>query len=264
MCLIWEGGVWDFQKILNLSLKNGKISAMGIEWVRYSRSLAFAAGPAAENFRIDANLRQKPPELFLSPEQVKEEAASLLTKPPWRRTFLIGPFTGKIDSVSGVLRDNDRELVEATHQFYEELGVECYSSFKREDYGRKGIRDEDATLLDMLAIRTSHVLTVLPDSSQSNGVWEEIRYGGSLRKSFLFLFRRRQEVEFKRSLRSLIANLSTHPFLVFITFDSLPELFDNMNKVWSYVSKESTEDRDWHEYVESLLTESEFKRLQDV
>lgn len=227
---------------------------MAIEWVQFNSAVAFAAGPAAENFRIDVDSRIKSPGSILSSEDIEAQTKLLLVKPEHKRTFLMGPFTSKIDPALGKMRDEDIELIEAVHRFYEEsLRVDCYSSFRRECYGQVGIGDDHATFLDKLAIETSHILTVLPGSSKSDGTWEEIRYGGALGRAFLFLFRQDQpEEEFQQHLRTKIANLSTHPFLVFVTFRSLEDMFEQMRESWQYALANEVNEREWENHVQYL------------
>lgn len=161
--------------------------------------------------------------------------------------------------------DEDVYLIEALHQFYEGLGVDTYSSFKRENYGQIGITGEDATFLDKLAIYTSHVLTVLPGASKSPGTWEEIRYGGAFGKNFLFLFDAKDpEEEFQETLRTIIANISTRPFLVFIKFKSLFDLFKQAKEVWRYPLRSNTSDEDWNRLMESLESGLLKERLSGV
>ncbi len=172
---------------------------MPAELLPYNSAITIASVPAAENFRIDVVYGAKSPERFFTPQEIASEREILLTKPPRRRTFLIGSFSSRIDPTTGVIRDDDKELIETIHDWYEQQKIECYSSFKREQFGKIGISNTDATALDKLAASTSHVLTVLPGSSISAGTWEEIRYGGANGRSFLFLFKGRDsEPEFQQ------------------------------------------------------------------
>ena len=65
---------------------------MSIELLSYNSAIAFGAGPAAENFRIDPIYGAKQPERFLTPIEITSERNALLQKPPCRRTFLVGSF----------------------------------------------------------------------------------------------------------------------------------------------------------------------------
>jgi hypothetical protein len=98
---------------------------MTIEWVPYNRSIALSAGVAAENFRIDPIAPDYQPKRNMSPAEVREDAMGLLSKPQWKRTFIIGPFTNKIDSILGRMQDEDINFIEAIHRFYEERGIEA-------------------------------------------------------------------------------------------------------------------------------------------
>lgn len=224
---------------------------MSIELLSYNASIAFGAGPAAENFRIDPVYGAKQPERFLTPIEIASERNALLRKPPLRRTFLVGSFSNRIDPATGMIMQQDREFIEGLHQLHERQGIECYSSFKRERYGRLGITDADATALDKLAILTSHVLTVLPNSSLSHGTWEEIRYGGAVKRSFLFLFREEiSEFPFQQEIRSIIANLSVHPIIMFLSFRNNADLQEQLAEVWNPIVHLETSDEEWKRVVD--------------
>jgi hypothetical protein len=106
-------------------------------------------------------------------------------------------------------------------------------------------------------------LTVLPSSSLSRGTWEEIRYGGALGKAMLYLFRRDDpETEFQEIIRKLIANLSTHPNLVYITFDGLTDLFDQIDDVWRYTrNQEPISESDWQWVLDYVQSEPDISSL---
>lgn len=190
---------------------------------------------------------------MLTTEELFQERHRLLTRPKYKRTFLIGPFTSLLDPLTGVMQEDEIILREAIHKFYEERGVDCYSSFRRECYGSLRIENNDATLLDKLTITTSHVLTVLPGSSKSTGSWEEIRYGGALGRSFLFLFRNDSpETEFQQTLRRIVANFTTRPYLAFITYDNFQDLFEQMEEVWKPLLKKRIPKDVWADIIDDF------------
>lgn len=227
---------------------------MPAELLPYNSAIAIAAGPAAENFRIDPQYTSRLPERFLTSSEITLERDRLLTKPPCKRTFLIGSFSSRIDPETGIILPEDKGFIETIHNWYAQNNVECVSSFQREQYGTFGITNTDATALDKLAISMSHVLTVLPGSSMSPGTWEEIRYGGSLGRSLLFLFRgKNNEKEFQQEIRHIIANLSTHPLIMFLYFNDLPDLEQQLAEVWNPIANIKTTDEQWEKVSNSAM-----------
>lgn len=205
---------------------------MAIEWIQ-NKSPHPVINPGVCEFRIDASTtRGAPPGRLLTEEEIACELKRIQT-PVERRTFLIGPFGRKIDPTLGRMRDEDIGFIEAMHRFYEGLGIDTHSCFRREDYGRLGIRNEHAEVIDKLLIDTSHVLTALPGASMSNGTWTEIRYGTAIGKNFLFTFRENDpEVVFQRKVKDLLATTGSASRVAFVTFGNHDELFGYIREAW--------------------------------
>lgn len=53
-------------------------------------------------------------------------------------------------------------------------------------------------------------------------------------------------------LRNVIANLSTHPFLIFVSYSSLDHLFAQMEQAWKYTFELETTDEKWQRHLTYL------------
>lgn len=206
---------------------------MAIEWLLQYLPADPAINPSAPEFWIDAtSFRNSPPKGILTAEEVELEIQYLNT-PVKRRTFPVGPLGRKINPLSGEMNEEDQVFINGVCQRFRERGIDCPNCFEREQFGRLGMQDQDATNVDKLSIDTSDVITVLPDASLSNGTWQEFIYGSAIGKGFIFTFRKENpELEFQAKVRQWAANTKNRSRIVFITFDNLDDLFEQIDQVW--------------------------------
>lgn len=206
---------------------------MAIEWLPQYLATDSEINPSVPEFRIDAtSFRNSPPVRLLTVAEVGREIQYLET-PVDRRTFPVGPLGGKINPHSGEMSEEDQTFIKGVCQGFRERGIDCPNCFERELFGRLGMTDADATKVDKLSINTADVITVLPDASISNGTWQEFIYGSAIGKSFIFTFRKEDpEPEFQGKVRQWVANTKSRSRIVFVTFGSLDDLFEQINQVW--------------------------------
>lgn len=207
---------------------------MAIEWLpQYSPITDSAINPPVVEFWIDATtFRNSPPVRVLTKKEV-ESVIQYLKTPVTRRTFPIGPLGRKIDPLSGEMSKEDKLFINGLCQRFRERGIDCPNCFEREQFGRLGMQDADATNVDKLSIDTSDVITVLPDASISNGTWQEFVYGNTLGRSFIFAFRRENpELEFQAKVKEWTVHTKSRSRIVFVSFDNLDDLFEQIDQVW--------------------------------
>lgn len=155
------------------------------------------------------------------------------------RSFIVGTFTALYDPQLRHLPDEYRDLIETVHNTLEDLGIDTYSCFRREAYGRKRIRNGYATILDKLALDTSHFLTVLPGASNSEGTWKEINHATRAGKDLVGLFKEGDpEMDFRTKIMEAAAAHGAKSGLVFITFANIAELTAGLSVVMSGVKGE--------------------------
>lgn len=203
---------------------------MAIEWIQYPKPHKIIIPKPV--FGIDASTtRNCPPERYLTLVEYNQEMDRIDT-PAELRSFMAGPMGGKIDPVLGRMPDIDIEFISAFDGFLTEMGVDVHSCFKREEFGRIGISNKYATAIDRLLLETSHWMTVLPDSTNSHGTRNEVRYGTAIGKPFLFTFRKRgPELEFQKWVRELVEDTCSSSGIVFVTFDSITDLSKQVRRV---------------------------------
>ncbi|TSC86620.1 MAG: hypothetical protein G01um10147_832 [Microgenomates group bacterium Gr01-1014_7] len=106
--------------------------------------------------------------------------------------------------------------------------------FIRERYGTVGITSEQATVLDKLALDTSHFLTVLPDASNSNGTWKEIIYGTQKGTELVCLFKENNpEMEFRERIIGAAVVRGAKSEITFVTFKTQSDLIPQLEEVVS-------------------------------
>lgn len=206
---------------------------MAIEWLPQYSPIDSAINSTSAEIWIDAaSFRNSPPERLLTVDEVDLEIQRLKT-PVERRTFPVGPLGRKINPISGAMNEEDQVFIKSVCQRFRERRIDCPNCFERELFGRVGMRDEDATKVDRLSIDTSDVITVLPDASISNGTWQEFIYGNATGKSFIFTFRRENpELEFQEKVKQWARYNKSRSRIVFVTFDSLDDLFEQIDQIW--------------------------------
>lgn len=169
---------------------------------------------------------------FFTEEQFQADKARLETPPDSHRTFIVGAFTGYLNPVLRRLPYYYSDFIDALHQFYITIGVEPYSSFIREKHGELGISSEHATILDRLALDTSHFLTVLPNASDSAGTWKEICHATKRGTDLVCLYREENpEMEFRQRIMEASAVYGGKSNLTLVTFDNQSELFGALRVV---------------------------------
>ena len=148
------------------------------------------------------------------------------------RSFIVGAMTKRLDPGLRRLPDVYANLIESIHKTLEMVGVETYSCFRRERFGTIGITSEHATILDRLALDTSHFLTMLPGASDSGGTWKEIVHATKAGTHIVGLFNEQEpELEFRDRIMEAAAVHGARSSLVFVTFGSHDELVSGLTQV---------------------------------
>lgn len=166
--------------------------------------------------------------IFLTDEEFEAHKARLETPPTGLRTFIIGAMTGMLDVNLRRLPDEYINFIERIHSNYEQMGIDSYSCFRRERYGEIGITSDHATVLDRLALDTSHFLTILPGATNSLGTWKEIVHAVKTGTHLVGLFRERDpEMGFRQRIMEAAAVHGGKSRLFWVTgneTDLIPQL----------------------------------------
>lgn len=205
---------------------------MAIEKVYYKQLFTVPPLNGAREFVMNVTYPVENPPTPLTQEEFQSQLEWLKTPPVAPRTFVIGAFTALFDPGLRRLPDWYKVFVESFHLFYEGVGFESYSCFRREHYGLKGITSEQATVLDKLALDTSHFLTLLPGASNSQGTWKELDYATRAGTEVVCFFKGKDpEIEFQLAIKGLAAENGAKSPLTIVTYENSDDLFAQLGAV---------------------------------
>lgn len=192
--------------------------------------------PDLKNGQVDFGMKVTYPfeqTVFLTDEVFELQRAYLETPKEMRRTFVIGTMTGLLVPELRRLPDYYIALIRSVHGVYDRVGIDSYSCFLREKMGEVGITDEQATVLDKLALETSDFLTVLPGASKSEGTLKEIAHGTKVGIDLVCLLNEDnpEDMEFRTGIMGFAAVHGAKSNLTFITFKKQVDLEEQLEEV---------------------------------
>lgn len=187
--------------------------------------------PSPDNFRM--NVKEGPYEVDLTDREFQEQLLCITQTRPQEIIFSVGAMNSLMDPMTRRMKEEAINVIRTVDEVCETLGYRSFHCFGLQEFGRKRITSDQATLRDGILVQRCEKFIALDTTPDSSNAPIELQKRLSLGRPVVALFRQDNPRPKYREwfLEQVKARPYTDPLSVMVIYDGLPDLSCGLKEV---------------------------------